>query len=102
LEGYPIGEDGNEAQQLSWLLSRPTCTEYHHSLQMLTLTKNNASHLQVPAHAWSTHAHRTRDKDDVDKLVNFFIKYDPFILDLSLRCITTGVVAASSVNVDDS
>ena len=92
----------SEAQQLSWLLSRPTCAEYNHSLQKLTSVSFLSSDQHTLTHSWSTGARMTRDKQDVDKLTTFFTTYDPFSPDPTLHCIATGVVASTSANVDDA
>ena len=100
--GLSHGRGWSEAQQLSWLLSRPKCAEYNHSLQKLTSVSFLSSDQHTPTHSWSTGARMTRDKQDVDKLTTFFTTYDPFSPDPTLHCIATGVVASTSANVDDA
>ena len=100
--GLSHGWGWSEAQQLSWLLSRPTCAEYNHSLQILTSFSFLSSDQHTPTHSWSTGACMTRDKQDVDNLTTFFTTYDPFSPDPTLHCIATGVVASTSANVDDA
>ena len=100
--GLSHGRGWSEAQQLSWLLSRPTCAEYNHSIQKLTSVSFLSSDQHTPTHSWSTGARMTRDKQDVDKLTTFFTTYDPFSPDPTLHCIATGVVASTSANVDDA
>ena len=100
--GLSHGRRWSEAQQLSWLLSRPTCAEYNHSLQKLTSVSFLSSDQHTPTHSWSTGARMTRDKQDVDKLTTFFTTYDPISPDPTLHCIATGVFASTSANVDDA
>ena len=100
--GLSHGRGWSEAQQLSWLLSRPTCAKYNHSFQKLTSVCFLSSDLHSPTHSWSTGARMTRDMHDVDKLTIFFTMYDPFLPDPILHCIATGVVASTSANVDDA
>ena len=100
--GLAHGRGWRECQQIAWLLSRPACAEYHHSLQELISAKDDSKQSTPTTHKWSTPARKNRDKKDVDKMTYFFTKFDPFKQDLTLRCITTGVVAHSSVNVDDA
>ena len=67
-------------------------------MQSLLSTKFKAP----TGHAWSAPARVKRDVSDVKKLVNFFEKFDQFSFDKSLRCITTGIEAHPSVNVDQA
>ena len=94
--GLSHGRGWDESQQLIFLLSRPACAEYNYALQQLTSTKPKSS----TDHAWSAPARMKRDAADVEKLNTFFNTYDPFSDDKSLRCITTGIIAHPSVNVD--
>ena len=53
-------------------------------------------------HEWSTPAHMARDAKDLQINLDALILYLPFTDDPSLRSITSGIVAATSVNVDDA
>lgn len=97
LGGLSHGRGWDEMQQLIFLLSRPACAEYHHSLQNLLSSKPKTA----TRHAWSAPARMKRDTADVKKLSAFFDTYDPFSSDnKTLRSITTGMEAHPSTNVD--
>ena len=98
----PRGRDCEEGQWLTWLLSRPICAELNHSLQTLTGKHMETSDQHLRDHEWSTPARMARDAKDLQINLDALILYPPFTDDPSLRSITSGIVAATNVNVDDA
>ena len=101
-DGLSPWRDCEEGQWLIWLLSRPICAELNHSLQTLTGKHMETSDQHLRDHEWSTPAHMARDAKDLQINLYALILYLPFTDDPSLRSITSGIVAATNVNVDDA
>ena len=97
-----LPRDCEEGQWLTWLLSRPICAELNHSLQTLTGKHMETSDQHLRDHEWSTPARMARDANDLQINLDALILYPPFTDDPSLRSITSGIVAATNVNVDDA
>ena len=100
--GLSYGCGWNERQWLTWLLSRPICAELNYSLQELTGKHLETSEQHLRDHAWCTTARMTRDAKDLEIILDTLHLYPPFAEDLSLRSITSGIIAGHKVNVDDA
>ena len=96
--GMTRGRGMSEGQRAQWILSMPDCSEINHAMQEFTGVSYNSS----DQHKEDGESRRVRDHQDVKTMVSFLAERDPFVEDVSLRNIETGVTADSCVNVDNS
>ena len=96
--GMTRGRGMTETQRAIWLLYMPLCTDTNADMQDLT----NTHYYTSGQHKENTNYRIQRDTKDTNTLVNYFQQRCPFDEDnTSLRCIHTGVIADTNVNIDD-
>ena len=92
--GFPLISD----IVISWILSRPICSEINNAMQEYTSVKYCSSN----QHKDLSTARLERDISDTEKIINFLQSKSPFDQsDHTLHSIDTGLVAGDSVNVDN-
>ena len=85
-----------EQQRLIWLLSIPTCAEVNRSMLELTGVSYSTSEQNKDM----TKARQDHDWKDTQTLLKYLHERNPFSSDVSLRSISAGVHASTTVNVD--
>ena len=85
-----------EAQRTMWLLSMPAYAEISQGMKEFS----NTTYLTSEQHKDSTKARISIDNCDMKALAQFLEARNPFDGDQSLHCISSGVVADETVNVD--
>lgn len=85
-----------EQQSLIWLLSMPACAEVNETMQELTGLRYNTGEQNQDI----TKARKSRDWKDTTTVLKYLQDKNRFTSDSSLRNISTGVHAHSTVNVD--
>ncbi|XP_062523628.1 uncharacterized protein LOC134198281 [Corticium candelabrum] len=94
--GLTRGRGMTEQQRLTWLLSKPACADVNCAMQELTGVSYNTGEQNKDI----TKARQARDWKDTHKILKYLRDMNPFTSDTSLRSISTGVHAHSTVNVD--
>ena len=94
--GLTRGRGMTEQQRLIWLLSMPACAEVNKSMQELTGVSYNTGERNKDI----TKARMARDWKDTTTVLKYLQEKNPFTSDTSLRNISTGVHAHSTVNVN--
>lgn len=94
--GLTRGRGMTEQQHLIWLLSMPACAEVNNAMQQLTGVNYNTGEQNKDM----TNDKQACDMKDTHAVISCLQERTPFISDLSLRSISTGVHATSKVNVD--
>ena len=94
--GLTRGRGMTEQQRLIWLLSMPACAEVNKSMQELTGVSYNTGEQNKDI----TKARMARDWKDIITVLKYLQDKNPFTSDTSLRNISTGVHAHSTVNVN--
>ena len=93
--GLTRGTGLNELQRALWVMSMPTCSSYNLAMQELT----NVVYKTSKQHKSLSHSTIEKDKNDVQKVLDYMITISPYTEDEALKNIVTGVVADESVNV---
>ena len=94
--GLTRGRGMTEQQRLTWLLSKPACADVNCAMQELTGVSYNTGEQNKDI----TKARQARDWKDTHKILKYLRDMNLFTFDTSLRSISTGVHAHSTVNVD--
>ena len=94
--GLTRGRGMAEAQRTMWLLSMPAYAEISQGMKEFS----NTTYLTSEQHKDSTKARISIDNCDMKALAQFLEARNPFDGDQSLHCISSGVVADETVNVD--
>ena len=94
--GLTRGHGMSESQRTQWLLSMPACTDINNSMQKFTTVDYHTS----DQHVESGLSRKERDQKDRLKFLSFLQERSPFVEEVSLRNIETGVEGDPSVNVD--
>ena len=94
--GLTRGRGMTEQQRLIWLLSMPACAEVNRSMLELT----GVSYSTGEQNKDMTKARQERDWKDTQTLLKYLHERNPFTFHVSLRSISTGVHASTTVNVD--
>ena len=92
--GLTRGTGFNELQNTLWVMSMPTCSSYNLAMQELT----NVVYETSEQHKSLSHSRIEKDKDDVQKVVDYMITILPYTEDEALKNIITSVIADESVN----
>ena len=95
--GLTRGSGLTEIQRTTWLLSMPLCSTYNLAMQEYTrvLLESSEQHKEM------RESRRTRDGNDIKKVVERLESISPFHSDYGLCNIVTGVTADPGVNVHD-
>ncbi len=94
--GLTRGRGMTEQQRLIWVLSMPVCAEVNKAMQELS----GVNYVTSEQNKDMTKARQARDWKDTATILSYLEENTPFALDKSLRNISTGVHAHSTVNVD--
>ena len=94
--GLTRGRGMTEQQRLTWLLSKPACADVNCAMQELTGVSYNTGEQNKDI----TKARQAPDWKDTHKILKYLRDMNPFTSDTSLRSISIGVHAHSTVNVD--
>ena len=92
--GLTTGRAMGETQRASWLLSMPACAEINVAMQDLTEINYETSE----QHKEMFTARLKRDEKDSKTVLAYLQDRNPFTDDISLRNISTGVVAQTSAD----
>ena len=95
-DGLTRGQGMTEQQRFIWLLSMPTCAEVNRSMLELTGVSYSTSEQNKDM----TKARQDHDWKDTQTLVKYLHERNPFSSDVSLRSISAGVHASTTVDVD--
>lgn len=85
-----------EQQRVIWLLSMPVSAEVNKAMQELTGVSYNTGEQNKDM----TRARQDRDWKDTNTILGYLQERSPFTPDTTLRNISSGVNAHSTVNVD--
>lgn len=96
--GLTRGRGMGELQRSTWLLAMPVCAEVNYAMQHIT----GASYETSEQHKDASKARIERDSADIRKIIAFLEDRNPFSPDQTLRNISTGLTAESTVDVDSS
>jgi len=94
--GLTRGRGMTEQQRLIWSLSMPACADVNRAMQELTGVIYNTGEQNKDM----AKARQVRDWKDTHVVLKYLQERNPFTSDTSLRSISTGVHAHSTVNVD--
>ena len=94
--GLTRGRGMDELQPASWLLSMPACAEINASMQNLT----EIGFSTREQHKEMSLSRLKRDEKDAKAVLSYLQDRSPFSSDISLRNISTGIVAQESANVE--
>jgi len=94
--GLTRGRGLTEIQRLVWLMSMPMCAQVNEAMQTLTDVQYATSNQHVD----TSPARQERDFKDVIEIMKYLHARNPFDNDLSLKSISSGVVADRNVNAD--
>ena len=87
-----------EQQRVTWLLSMPASSEVNKAMQELTEVNYNTGEQNKD----TTRARQDRDWKDTNTVLKYLQERSPFTQDTTLRNISAGVNAHSTVNVDSA
>ena len=87
-----------EQQRVTWLLSMPASSEVNKAMQELTGVNYNTGEQNKD----TTRARQDRDWKDTNTVLKYLQERSPFTQDTTLRNISAGVNAHSTVNVDSA
>ena len=94
--GLTRGRGMTEQQRVSWSLAMPACAEVNRAMQELTSVSFDSGEQNKDM----AKSRQARDWKDAQTQLAYLQERNPFTCDHSLRSISTGVHAHSTVNVD--
>jgi 5'-3' exonuclease len=96
--GLTRGRGMTETQRSVWVMASPVCAEVNNALQHLT----DVMYVTSEQHKDLSKSRQKNDVADTQKMLEFLHERDPFQDDDTLHNIFTGIVAQTTVNVDEA